>query len=215
MFEGREYLISEARYLKLDIPIPYEAMLSEAVTLRSKFIEYRDGDATGWYSLPIVGKSSTEPYAWNEYYSSAKEAAPNMQFTEVSKQCPATVDWLKTVYPSNSYARVRFMLLEAGGAIGFHKDTDYSILGAVNIALNNPKKCAWHWRDESQLEFCPGDAYAMNISYEHSITNPSNEDRYHMIVHHYDSTTAWKQIMQNAMEKYETQGHFHYSTELF
>jgi hypothetical protein len=215
MFEGREYLLSPARYLKLDIPVPHEAMLAEAVALRKSFIEYRDGDAVGWHSLPIIGKSSTEPYAWNAYYLSPREAAPYMTYTEISKQCPVTVDWLKTVYPSNSYARVRFMLLEAGGAIGFHKDTEHSILGAVNIALNNPKKCAWHWRDESTLEFNPGDAYAMNISYEHSITNPSNEDRYHMIVHHYDSTPSWKQMMQTAMEKYETQGDFHYSTELF
>jgi len=212
---GREYMLSAARYLKLDIPVPHDAMLAEAVALRKSFIEYRDGDSKGWHSLPIIGKSSTEPYAWNAYYSSAEQAAPNMQFTSISKQCPITVDWLKTVYPSNSYARVRFMLLEAGGSIGFHKDTEHSTLSAVNIALNNPKNCAWHWKDQSSLEFAPGDAYAMNISYEHSISNPSKEDRYHIIVHHYDSTPAWKNMMLTAMEKYETQGNFHYSTELF
>ena len=106
------------------------------------------------------------------------------------------------------------MVLEDGGVIDFHTDTEHSILGAVNIALNNPPGCAWHWRDSS-FEFEPGDAYTMNISYEHSIRNDSNEDRYHMIVHHYDRTTQWKQLVTDAMDKYEINGDFHYSTELF
>ena len=216
MFEGREYLVSTAKHLKLDLPIPHEQMLLEAQALRDKFILYRSSyTTTGWYALPIVGLSSKDPYAWDQYdYQSARQAAEDIKWTEIAEQCPVTSNWLKTVYPSNSYGRVRFMLLEAGGVIDFHTDTEHSILGAVNIALNNPPGCAWHWRDSS-FEFKPGDAYTMNISYEHSIRNDSNEDRYHMIVHHYDSTPQWKQLVTDAMEKYEIKGDFHYSTELF
>lgn len=216
MFEGREYLVSTAKHLKLDLPIPHEQMLLEAQALRDKFILYRSSyKTTGWYALPIIGLSSKDPYAWDQYnYESARQAAEDIKWTEIAKQCPVTSNWLKTVYPSNSYGRVRFMLLEAGGVIDFHTDTEHSILGAVNIALNNPPGCAWHWRDSS-FEFKPGDAYSMNISYEHSIRNDSNEDRYHMIVHHYDSTPQWKQLVTDAMEKYEIKGDFHYSTELF
>ena len=218
MFEGREYLVSTAKYLKLDITIPHEEMLKEAIALRDRFIPYRqDGyNTVGWHSLPIIGLSDTNPYSWDyNNYESAREAAYDIGWTDIAKLCPVTTDWLKNVYPSKSYGRVRFMLLEAGGGIAFHTDTKHSILGAINIALNNPKDCAWHWRDGSSLEFNPGDAYAMNISYEHSIQNPSQEDRYHLIVHHYDSTDEWKKIMQIAMEKYEVQGDFHYSPELF
>jgi hypothetical protein len=214
-YEGREYLVSTTKYLKLNLPIPHELIYQEARALRDKFIDYRSKDATGWHSLPIVGKSATEANSWQSYYSSAKEAAPNMKFTDIADLCPVTTHWLKNVYPSNSFARVRFMLLEAGGVINFHKDTDHSVLGAINIALNNPTGCKWHWRDGSSFEFEPGGAYAMNISYEHSIRNDSDEDRYHMIVHHYDSTAEWKQMMLDAMEKYEVKGDFHFSTELF
>lgn len=217
MFEGREYLVSSAKYLKLNLAVPYESLLQEAKQLRNKFVPYRSSYETfGWHSLPIIGKSSSEPYAWDQYnYTSATSAAPDMKWTDVAELCPNTVNWLNTGYPSQSYGRVRFMLLEAGGKIGFHKDTDYSILGAINIALNNPKGCKWHWRDGSSLEFNPGDVYAMNISYEHSIRNDSNEDRYHMIIHHYDSTNEWKQLMTTAMEEQNEKGNFHYSTELF
>ena len=217
MFNGREYLVSDAKYLKLDLAIPFNEMLTEARYLRDKFIPYRSSyENTGWHSLPIIGKSSQEPYAWDQYnYASAKEAAADMQWTEVSKECPITTQWLKNVYPSQCYGRVRFMLLEAGGNIGFHRDTTHSILGAVNIALNNPPGCKWFWKDNTNLEFQPGDLYAMNISYEHSIRNDSDQDRYHMIIHHYDSTNSWKNLITTSMKENNVQGHFHYSTELF
>lgn len=214
-FEGREYFVSDAKYLKIDLPVPHEQMHAEASALRSKFIEYRSKDANGWHSLPIIGKSATEPNSWQSYFSSAKEAAPYMTWTEIADQCPVTVNWLTSVYPSNSYARVRFMLLESGGKIDFHKDTEHMVLGAVNVAITNPKGCAWHWRDGDSLEFVPGDAYSMNLGYEHSIINNSSEDRYHLIVHHYDSTSRWKELITASMSKYETQGNFLFTTELF
>lgn len=214
MYEGREYLVSNEKTLKLDIPVPYHEMYQEALRLRKRFVSYKE-DAK-WFSLPIIGLSSTQPFSWEVYkYSSAKAAAHDMQWTEISKECPTTTSWLKTIYPSNSYARVRFMLLEAGGVIPFHSDTPHSILGAANIALNNPDGCKWHWRDGSNLQFSPGDVRLMNISYEHSIRNDSREDRYHLIVHHYDSLDEWKNLVIKSMKEHNVEGHFCYSTELF
>lgn len=218
MFNGREYLLSTAHCLKLNIEVPHEVMAIEAKQLREKFVPYRSTYVTsGWHSLPIIGKSSTEPYAWNCYeeYSSARDAAFDMEYTEIADLCPVTTNWLKTVYPSNSYARVRFMLLEPGGYIEPHIDTTHSVLGAINIALTNPQDCVWHWKDGSTVNFNPGDAYAMNLSYEHSVKNNSNQDRYHLIVHHYDSTDEWKQLMIDALEESNEQGQFLFSTELF
>jgi hypothetical protein len=218
MFEGREYLLSNAKYLKLDLTVPHEEMLAEARALKDRFILYRENGykTVGWKTLPIIGISEKDPYAWNQYhYKDAREAAHDITWTEIAKLCPVTANWLRTVYPSNSFGRVRFMLLEAGGSIEWHTDTTHSILGAINIALSNPPECKWHWRDQETLAFRPGDVYAMNISYEHSIQNPTLEDRYHLIIHHYDSTPEWKKLMTKSMEKYEVQGDFHYSTELF
>lgn len=214
MFEGREYLISDAKYLKISLQVPYKEMHREAQSLRDRYVPYKK-DAK-WYSLPIVGISSEHPYSWEVYnYKDARAAAPYMQWTEIAEQCPVTVNWLQTVYPSSSYARVRFMLLEAGGEIPFHRDTTHSVLGAVNVALNNPKNCLWKWSDGDSLQFEPGDVRLMNISYEHSVQNSSNEDRYHLIIHHYDSTVEWKSLVKAAMKENNVQGDFCYSTELF
>ena len=217
MFEGREYLISDLKYLKLNISFPYEEAYNEIVNLKNKFVEYRSTYKTqGWASLPIVGKSSTEPYAWNVYgYKDAREAAPDMQWTEIADLCPVTTKWLQEVYPSNSYARTRVMLLEAGGVIEPHKDTEHSVLGAVNIAITNPKDCVWKWQDGETLEFKPGDVYAMNLGYVHSVVNPSQEDRYHLIIHHYDSTPKYLKLLKRSLKEQNAKGRFHYSTELF
>ena len=213
--QGREYFFSNAKYLKLDIPVPYEDIRKEAELLKDRFIEYRGKDSNGWLSLPIIGKSSSEPNSWQSYFTSAADAIPYMKPTDMAERCPVTLGWLNTVYPSKMYARVRFMLLKPGGVVDFHRDTEHMVLGATNVAITNPKGCAWHWKDGESLEFTPGDAYAMNIGYEHSIRNNSQEDRYHIIVHHYDSTDEWKKLITDAMDKHETQGNFLYSTELF
>jgi quercetin dioxygenase-like cupin family protein len=107
------------------------------------------------------------------------------------------------------------MLLEAGGSLGFHTDNSYPIFANVNIALNNPKGCKWLWKDGESLEFNPGDIYTINTSIEHSVTNESDEDRYHMIIHQYDSTEEYKKMMTDSMERYNVQGYFYHSTELF
>lgn len=216
MFDGREYLFSDSKYLKLDIEVPHDKMLQEAKNLRNFFIPYRP-DATNecWHSLPLIGLGKDKPYSWESYAKSSKEAAEKTIWTDFCQECPVTSDWLKNIYPSDLYGRVRFMLLEAGGYIDYHKDMDYSVLGAINVALNNPSNCKWHWKDNESLEFSPGDAYAMNLSYEHSVVNNSTEDRYHLIIHHYDSTQEYKDLFIKSMEKESVQGHFRFSSELF
>ena len=55
----------------------------------------------------------------------------------------------------------------------------------------------------------PGIPYAVNISYEHSVTNDSDEDRYHLIVARHDSTDEWKQLIEIASKKYNISGYYH------
>lgn len=218
MYDGREYFISDAKYLELDISFPYKEISEEVKSLKDLFVQYRQDDSENkWASLPIVGKSHKEPYSWNNYgYKNAREAAFDMQWTKIANLCPKTVAWLKNEYPSNEYGRTRFMLLEKKGEIKPHKDTDYPVLGAINIPIINPKDCVWHWpQDNEILEMEPGKVYAMNLSYIHSVKNPSNEDRYHLIIHHYDSTAEWKRLFERSAEKNNVAGYFLYSKELF
>lgn len=216
---SREYLVSDVKCLKLDLEIPHEEMAAEARALRDRFILYRQNDSyghQGWYSLPIYGLGLDRPMSWDAYgYASPRDAANDFTWSEIADQCPITVDWLKNSFPSQRLGRVRFMLLKAGGFINRHKDSPYRVPEAVNIALTNHPNCIWWWEDGSRLDFKPGDAYAMNLSYEHSIDNRSLEDRYHLIVHHHDSTPEWKSMMIRAMERQNATGNFYYSQDLY
>ena len=216
---SREYLFTKAKCLRLDLHVPFQAMAEEAKSLRSKFVLYRENDGydhKGWWSLPIHGLGLDKPASWDAYgYANANEAARDLTWTEITDLCPVTVNWLKTVFPSKKFGRVRFMLLEPGGYISPHNDTTLSVTEAVNIALTNPTNCVWRWGDGTELDFAPGTAYAMNISYEHSVYNNSNEDRYHLIIHHHDSTPEWKSMMIKALEKNNESGDFYYSQDLY
>lgn len=223
MSNGRFYFLNhDTKCLKLPLTIPWEEILEEAKALKDQFIPYRvkDGDGyahKGWKSLPLHGLGDDKPMAWTAYtqYKNGREASKDYRWTSFSEKCPATVNWLKNVFPSNIYGRVRFMLLEAGGFIGPHSDTDIPVVEPVNIALSNHPNCVWRWEDaDEELHFKPGDMYAMNIAHTHAVYNNSDEDRYHIIVHHHDSTPEWCDMMKKCFEDKNEEYEIRYSEEL-
>jgi hypothetical protein len=200
----KEYYQSDARYLKLDIELPYEKMYEEAFALLHKFTPHRDGEYAhdGWKSLTIHGLGHDKHESYKEYgYATGKDASNDMFWTEIADLCPITTRWLKEVFPCNKYGRVRFMLLRAGGSIALHKDSSIKLIENINIALNNPAGCKWIWGDGEELDMEPGGVYAMNLYYDHSVVNNSNKDRIHMIIARHDSTEEWKALIEKASAK--------------
>lgn len=206
----KDYYFSEAKYLKLDMPVPYENMHKEAVALKDRFTSHRDDEThAGWKSLALYGLAEDRHESWQDYgYTNAVEAAKDFIWTPAATECPTIINWLQNKFPSNRFGRVRLMLVEAGGFIGLHSDTNYKILENINIPLNNPKECLWHWGDGQTFYMEPGGVYAMNISYEHAVYNHSDEDRYHLIVARHDSTNEWKEAINTAALLAGTTGHY-------
>lgn len=209
----KEYFESTIKYLKLDIPVPYKDMLAEAQALKDRFTDHRGSeDHHGWKSLTLYGLAEHLHENWDQYgYATAADAAKDFKWSEIAKKCPVTMDFLMNTFPCRKYGRVRFMLLEAGGHIGLHNDSKSKIrlLENINIALSTPKECLWHWGDGSPDVYMePGGAYAMNISYDHAITNNSNEDRFHLIVARHDSLPEWKSLIDSAAIKANAAGRY-------
>lgn len=207
----KDYYISDAKFLKLSIPVPYEAMLKEAKALKARFTEHRndEGKHQGWKSLALHGLGEQLHENWDEYgYKSALEASKDFKWTDAAKECPVTMQFLQKTFPCNRYGRVRFMLLEAGGWIGPHSDTKHRLLENINIPLSNPKECVWQWGDGEDLFMEPGVPYAMNISYTHAIYNRSTEDRFHLIVARHDSTDEWKALIDKAASDANVTGYY-------
>jgi hypothetical protein len=205
----KHYFISDAKFLILDIPVPYKQMLQEAQALKHRFTDHRGDGHKGWKSLALYGLGEDKHESWQDYgYENAEQAARDFVWTEAAKDCPITVDFLLNTFPCKRYGRVRFMLVEAGGWISPHSDTKHKILENINIPLSNPKECIWHWGDGEELFMEPGIPYAMNISYEHSIYNRSTEDRYHIIIARHDSTDEWKSLIEQAAARANVVGHY-------
>jgi hypothetical protein len=207
----KEYFQSEGRYLKLDVPIPNNEMLAEAFALIDRFTSHRSGDYEhkGWESLTIHGLGWDKHENWSDYgYKKGKDASNDMSWTEVADLCPITTRWLKEVFPSNKYGRVRFMLLRAGGHIAMHKDSSIKLIENINVALNNPTGCKWIWGDGEELIMEPGGVYAMNLYYHHSIVNNSNEDLMHIIIARHDAIDEWKQLKDDAATKQGVTGEY-------
>ena len=199
----REYFQSEGRYLKLDIELPYKEMCKEAFALLDKFTPHRGDEYShnGWESLTIHGLGWDKHENYDAYgYKRGKDASNDMKWTEVGDLCPITTKWLKEVFPCKKYGRVRFMLLRAGGEIAMHNDSPSGmrLIENINIALNNPEGCKWIWGDQEELIMKPGGVYAMNLSYDHSVINKSNEDRMHIIIARHDGLDEWKSLVNKA-----------------
>ena len=214
IMEKKHYFISDAKYLKLDIPVPHLAMLKEAQALKHRFTEHRsynEDSHSGWRSLALYGLAEDKHDSWQDYgYANAVEAAKDFIWTPAAYECPTIMDFLQNTFPCKRYGRVRLMLVEAGGWIALHSDTKYRLLENINLPLSNPQGCIWRWGDGGDLFMEPGIPYAMNISYEHSVINNSNEDRFHMIIARHDSTDEWRRLIDCAAAKDNITGQYIY-----
>lgn len=180
-------------WLKLDIEIPYQIMLDEAMSLAPMFVSHRDygqGANPGWRSLCLHGLAWDRTLYFNNYpeyqhLSSDQEHLINYQWCpEVTSRCPVTVDFFKRVFPYDQYTRLRFMWLDPGASIEVHRDNLNKMLYPVNVALNNPPGCRFKMKDCGEVPLRKGgDACALDISNWHSVWNDSSIPRIHVIVH--------------------------------
>ena len=200
-----KWIIEESNvpWLRLDLDFPHEAMLEEAKNVNSRFVIHRKMHGRGWKSLCIHGISDEETNAYQMYgYENEKDV--NYVWTEASKLCPVTTKYFKESFPLDDYKRLRFMLLKSKGYITVHRDApEIKRLGPINFALNHPKNCLFKIKDYGMVPYKPGTAFILNVSHEHAVINPSNEDRYHMIVHAGGKDNLkWQQLIINSYLKY-------------
>jgi len=202
------WIVNESKlpWLDLDVEVPHQEMLEEAKALRHRFVKHRDQDGSGgyrhqgWQSLCIHGISAEKTNHYAQYGYESNEETPYV-WTEIADQCPVTVDFFKNIFPFKSYYRVRFMLLESGGFITPHKDTDFNKLSPINIALNHPDQCLMKMKDhKGYVPFKPGSAIMLDVGNIHAYVNKSDKDRYHVIVHGV-KTKEFEELVIRSYEK--------------
>ena len=209
-----KWIINESKlpWLKLDIKIPHEEMLKEAISLKDEFVSHRDHDSDprsgyrhkGWRSLCIHGISPTHTNHFVQYGFKSHKTTP-YKWTEICDRCPVTTDFFKNKFPYKTYYRLRYMLLEPQGFITPHKDSDINKLSPINIALNHPKNCLMKMKGhKGYVPFEPGDSMLLDVGNEHAYINRSDEDRYHIIVHGI-AAPEYADLVEKSYEKNGTQ----------
>lgn len=182
--------------LKLKIDLPYKKIYEEVEPLLDNFVPHRltnIGSQGLWKSLVIRG------FAWN------RTAEPELNDKEMDWQfedmLPITTNYFKN-FPCWPLEKIRFMLLEPGGVIKPHRDI-YSrpkLFGNINFCITQPEGCDFHIGDEI-IPWKPGDVRSMNLWFEHSVVNNSNERRLVMIAHQTKPVTD-ERFIKIALESY-------------
>ena len=209
-------------YLKIDIEIP-EICIKEAQAVYDDgfFVDHRYGDTFridpdiqcdpvearrggvrgGWLSAALHGfveKGKDPQLGWHHTRNPSgyglDEKDVEWGWTEVAEVAPETKRWLEDFpHKENSYRRLRFMLLEPGGAIIDHNDMSpkakkegrfRNIAGAINLAFYQPENCYLRRADtkeELPFENCTG--FWFDNCVQHEALNASNENRFHFIMH--------------------------------
>jgi hypothetical protein len=169
-------------WLKLKIKIPYDVILNEIVKIQHLFVKHRDehNDHEGWMSFCIHGKSydatrEDEHYNDDRNHIWTKEAIENL---------PNTIKFFKEIWPNKNFRRLRVMLLKPNGYISIHKDSSVHGLSPINVAINQPKNCKFVMEKYGTVPFNKGDAFMLDTANNHTVFNNSDENRYHIIVHH-------------------------------
>jgi hypothetical protein len=171
--------------LLLDMPLPYKEMTIEAEKFLNRFVKHRGDMHPGWSSIAVHGQSAQRTQPSNYYVEEGIDTPDNIPpytWTEIAKDCPATVDWLKS-FPIKEFQRVRYMLLEPGGFIQPHQDFDRRNMAAFNISLSNPPGVEFAQEDAGLIPWEPGEARAIDIGRKHCVWHGGTENRIHMIVH--------------------------------
>ena len=193
---------SELPYFEIILPdCPYQVMLNEALAVKDLFVYHRDKDELhekeisnnrdyghkGWKSVCIHGESLHRTENYNEYDDNKGKHESEVDYKwipEIIERCPETVRYFKEYFPQTDYQRLRFMWLDPKGYIQPHNDIPFSILGPINISLNNPIGCEFKMEDVGIVPFKDeGSAFLMNLSHIHSVTNNSDIPRIHIISH--------------------------------
>jgi hypothetical protein len=205
------WILAQSRLpqLRLDLDVPVDRIREEVLPLRDRFISRTDPQkgatyqyltrATGWSCLVVHGLS-VEQVGHCTQYGYQNDAAAPYGWTEISGQCPVTVDFLKA-FPCKKLYRCRFLLLTPGGKISLHQDTSTPSFDRISIAIQYPEGCVFEV-DGKPVPFEDGRAFLIDKSYLHQVDNPTSRDRIHLIVECDLDDPRWRELVERSYDKY-------------
>lgn len=175
-------------WIELDVPFDTSKWAEEAKRIEPHYVKHRGAELhDSWTSCCLhgLGIDKTNGY---EFYQSKDSG---YGWTELANLAPTITQFWKEIFPAESYKRIRFMKLGAGGKINLHRDCEPEELNgldpfehdlALNLAIVHPDECIMTV-DGKQVPWKTGMAILLNVSKDHEVVNNSQYNRIHMIAH--------------------------------
>jgi hypothetical protein len=182
-------------WLELDIKFELDKWIAESSLATEFYVNHRDietgeGTHVDWKSCVLHGIDTDKTNVWEVY---GYKTEPEYHWTELGNKTHAIKKFWTETFPSQDYARIRFMKLGSNGSISPHNDGKGSVdlekifeyPLPINIAIVHPDDCYMTIKDQGVVPFKAGKMFIVNILEDHSVINFSNQDRIHLIAHCY------------------------------
>jgi len=189
--EASKILKKSIGWIELDLDIDLSVWKEESNTVQNYLVEHREGDGhKGWKGCCIHGIDTDKTGHWSIYTNDENNISYN--WTGISSLVPSITSFWKS-FPTERFARLRFMELAPGGWVAPHNDapgglrnTDFDMMDhmiPINIAITHPDNCEMILDTYGKVPWNPGKAFIINITDTHRVINNSNSPRMHMIAH--------------------------------
>lgn len=211
----RKYCVdNDVFYLKHTHEFPKES-IDEVKQIYEEgfFVKHRGSDSEGWCSSTLYGFGSYYHTMGPSGYGLPDDETTKWDWTEIAEIAPRTKEFLQDTFDVSVMRRARFMLLEPGGYILAHSDgvnvrNGYTeenprraITSAINVSLTQPENCYLRRADTKlAIPFKPLSMFFYDNGPHHEAYNNSNENRFHFIIHGYNSTKT-KQHLVDSFER--------------
>jgi hypothetical protein len=189
--QATEILRKPIGWIELDLDFNLAQWKEEARLAKDYLVPHREGGGhDGWKSCCIHGIEIDKTGHWNCYSETEKNIV--YKWTDLSKLTPTITKFWKE-FPTENFARLRFMEVAPGGHIAPHNDspngvsnTDFDMMDhmiPINVAIVHPEDCYMTLEGYGKVPFVEGKALIVNITNTHSVVNNSSSPRMHMIAH--------------------------------
>lgn len=189
--QATEILRKPIGWIELDLNFDLAKWQQESKIAEQYLVEHREGEGhEGWRSCCIHGIDIDKTGHWSRYTDD--ESTVNYSWTKLSKLTPTITQFWKS-FPTETFARLRFMELAPWGHVAPHNDspngkknTDFDMMDhmiPINLAIVHPDNCTMELDSFGSVPFSSGKAFIVNITNTHSVKNNSSMPRMHMIAH--------------------------------
>jgi hypothetical protein len=200
---------SELPVLKLDINFPQKDIHEELLKLKEKTVTQIGNE--NWLGCTLRGISSDKPRPYYEYGYTNEDDVP-YNWTDEAEICPQTIEFINNLLGDSKLYRIKVNVLQPGGRIHLHNDSRTKGLGVSDKSSDKETTyiaLAVYWpRDvifnlgNIRIPIETGDAYLIDFSLQHEVYNPTNEDRYYLVITgKFHQSEKWRNIVLNSYLK--------------